>query len=39
MVEKNIEPSDEIKCLHVGRLTEMLLRYFSDKYIKLSIIE
>lgn len=37
--KKNTEPSDEIKCLHVGRLTEMLLRYFSDKYIKLSIIE
>ena len=37
--KKNPEPSYEIKCLHTGRLTEMLLRYFSDRYIKLTIVE
>ena len=36
---KNPEPSEEIKCLHVGRLTEMLLRYFRGEYIKLSVID
>lgn len=36
--KKNPEPSEEIKCIHVGRLTEMLLRCFKDNFIKLSII-
>lgn len=35
---KNPEPTYEMFCLHTGRLVEMLLRYFSEKYIKLSIL-
>lgn len=35
---KNPEPEKELLCLHVGRLTEMLLRYYSDYFIKFTII-
>ena len=34
----NPEPSDEMICLHVGRLTEMLLRYFRADFVKFCII-
>lgn len=34
----NPMPSYEMLCLHVGRMTEMLLRYYSGKYIKISIV-
>ena len=33
------EPSREMLSLHTGRLTEMLLRYFSGGYIKYSIVD
>ena len=36
---KNPEPSYEMVCLHTGRLTEMLLRYFRNEYIKFTIID
>lgn len=35
----NPEPSDELYCEHTGRLTEMLLRYFKNKFIKFSIVD
>lgn len=35
----NPKPSIEMMCLHTGRLTEMLLRYFGGKFIKFSIVE
>lgn len=35
----NPEPSHEMICLHSGRLTEMLLRYFAGKYIKFAIVD
>lgn len=35
----NPEPSREMICLHTGRLTEMLLRYFSGQFIKFSILD
>lgn len=34
---KNPEPSKEMQCYHVGRLTEMLLYHFSDNFIKYSV--
>lgn len=37
--KKNPEPSIEMMCLHTGRLTEMLLRYFRNSYIKYSIVD
>ena len=37
--KNNPEPLYEIVCLHTGRLTEMLLRYFRGKYIKFSVVE
>lgn len=37
--KKNPEPQYEIVCLHTGRLTEMLLRYFRDKYIKFTVVD
>ena len=37
--KKNPEPSYEIVCLHTGRLTEMLLRYFKKDFIKFTIID
>lgn len=37
--KKNPEPSVEMKCYHIGRMVEMLLRYFSNNYIKLSIVD
>lgn len=36
---KNVEPSHEMYCLHVGRLTESLLTYFSKDVSKFSVIE
>lgn len=33
----NETPSREIMCLHIGRLTEMLLNYFSDAILKFNI--
>lgn len=32
-------PKKEMLCLHTGRLTEMLLRYFSAKYIKFNVVD
>ena len=37
--KKNPEPSDEMKCYHVGRLVEMLLRHFRNSFIKLSVVD
>ena len=37
--KKNPEPQYEIVCLHTGRLTEMLLRYFRGKYIKFTVVD
>lgn len=37
--KKNPEPSYEIMCLHIGRLTEMLLRYFRGRYIKFTVVD
>lgn len=37
--KRNPEPSEEMKCLHVGRLTEMLLYHFRSDFIKLSVID
>lgn len=37
--KKNPEPSDDMKCYHIGRLVEMLLRHFRHNYIKLSVID
>lgn len=34
-----LEPSREMLSLHTGRLTEMLLRYFSGGFIKYSIVD
>ena len=33
------EPSREMLCLHTGRLTEMLLRYFSGSYIRFNVLD
>lgn len=33
------EPTREMLCLHTGRLTEMLLRYFSGRFMKYNITE
>lgn len=35
----NPKPLIELYCEHTGRLTEMLLRYFRDKFIKFSIVD
>lgn len=35
----NPEPVREMLCLHTGRLTEMLLRYFPGSYIKFNIVD
>lgn len=35
----NPQPSHEMYCLHVGRLTEMLLTYFSKDITKYAIID
>lgn len=35
----NPKPLYEIVCLHTGRLTEMLLRYFRGKYIKFCVVD
>lgn len=37
--KNNPEPLYEFVCLHIGRLTEMLLKYFSGKYIKFSVVD
>lgn len=36
---RNPQPSQEMYCLHVGRLTEMLLVHFSGDFSKFSILE
>ncbi len=36
---KNPEPSREIVCIHIGRLAEMLLRYFPNYMEKFSILD
>ena len=33
------EPSKEMLCLHTGRLSEMLLRYFSGGFINFNIVD
>lgn len=33
------QPSREMSCLHTGKLTEMILRYFSSSFIKFSIVD
>ncbi len=35
----NPEPDHEYLCLHTGRLTEMLLRYFANSFVRFSITE
>lgn len=37
--KNNPEPSYEMVCLHTGRLTEMLLRYFSGHYIRFTVVK
>lgn len=37
--KRNPEPLYETVCIHTGRLTEMLLRYFRGKYIKFTIVD
>lgn len=37
--KSNPEPSREMICIHIGRLAEMLLRYFPGCYIKFNIID
>ena len=37
--KKNPEPSSEMICLHVGRLTEMLLRYFNSRFMKFTVLD
>lgn len=37
--KSNPEPSKEMICLHTGRLTEMLLRYFPGSFIKFNIVD
>lgn len=37
--KKNPEPSAEMFCLHIGRLTEMLLRYFNRRFIKFTVLD
>ena len=32
------EPAKEMLCIHTGRLVEMLLKFFSDEYIKFNIV-
>lgn len=36
---RNPQPSQDMYCLHVGRLTEMLLVHFSGEYSKFTIID
>lgn len=36
---KNPEPTDEMVCLHIGRLTEMLLRYFRSDFINFNVVD
>lgn len=36
---KNPEPTRQMMSLHIGRLTEMLLTHFSDKFITYRIID
>lgn len=36
--KENPRPLDELICLHTGRLTEMLLRYFKESFIKLVVL-
>ena len=37
--KNNPKPTEEVMCLHLGRLTEMLLANFRGEYSKLSIVE
>ena len=37
--KNNPKPTEEIMCLHLGRLTEMLLANFRGEYSKLSIVD
>lgn len=37
--KSNPKPSEEIICLHLGRLTEMLLSHFRGEFSKLSIVD
>lgn len=34
----NPKPDDDVICLHIGRLTEFLLRYFKNYFIKFVIV-
>lgn len=36
---RNPSPSNTMNCLHIGRLTEMLLVHFSGEFSKFSILE
>jgi len=33
------EPSREMLCLHTGRLTEMLLRYYGGTFVKFNVLD
>ena len=35
----NPQPTREMICLHIGRLTEMLLIYFSASFVKYNVID
>lgn len=37
--KNNPKPTEEIMCLHLGRLTEMLLSHFRSEFSKLSIVD
>ena len=37
--KKNPEPSREMRSLHIGRLVELLLTYFSSKFISFKIVD
>ena len=37
--KSNPEPSKDMFCLHIGRLTEMLLTYFSSEFFRFYIVD
>lgn len=37
--KSNPEPSKEMLCIHTGKLTEMLLKYFRGGFIKFSVVD
>ena len=37
--KRNPQPSDELICLHIGRLVEMLMRYFSNEFKECNVVK